>query len=266
MPNQIHESNRQHWNASAGWWAEKRERDGLWRRCPAEPELGFAGGVLELIRDYCGKMAGKDVCVIGSGDNYATFALAGMEANVTSVDISERQLDIAAERAALLGLSISFVRADASDLKPLAECKFDLVCSTNGFFVWIEDLKTVFREVFRVLKPGSHYIFYDVHPYQRPWKDQILPIEVQKPYWQTGPIKDEEKDTFEFNWTIADILNPLADEGFVLRRVLERPAGDPNFWGGSSYLPGDDEKLLNWTENPRAALPAWLSAAVQRPG
>ena len=32
------------------------------------------------------------VCVIGSGDNYAAFALAGLEAAATSTDISEQQL------------------------------------------------------------------------------------------------------------------------------------------------------------------------------
>ena len=117
--------------------------------------------------------------------------------------------------------------------------------------------------MFRVLRLGGHYVFYDVHPFQRPWKDQITPIEVAKPYWDTGPF--EMEDSFEFNWTLADILNPLAAAGFTLRRILETPAEDLRFWQDYSYLPGTDDKLSDWNEHPRAALPVWLTLALQRP-
>ena len=52
MPmNEMHESNRRHWDKSSEWWESLRDQDGLWRRLPKEPELGFAGGALEMIRD-----------------------------------------------------------------------------------------------------------------------------------------------------------------------------------------------------------------------
>lgn len=261
----MHDANRRSWDNNAGSWAEMRDRDGLWRRCPEEPELGFAGGAYELIGSYAGEVEGKKVAVIGSGDNHTVFALAGMKAKVTSIDISERQLQTASARADQLGLNIEFVRADATDLAAVADRSFDLVCSTNGFFVWIADLRAVYGEVFRILRPGGYYVFYDVHPFQRPWADRNMSIEVDKPYWQTGPFVDETEGTFEFNWTIGDILNPAADAGLVLRRILERPAGDSSFWEGTSYLPGNNDGLLDWKENPKAALPVWLSAALQRP-
>ena len=261
----MHEANGKSWDRLAPGWAEMRDRDGLWRRCPSEPGLGFEGGALELIGGFSGDLEDREVCVIGSGDNYAAFALAGMKGRVTSVDISARQLETASERAAKLGLSITFVQDDATVLKSLDASEFDLVCSTNGFFVWIADLQALFREVFRVLKPGGHYIFYDVHPFQRPWMEQAAPIEVEKPYWQTGPYRDAKDGTFEFNWTLADILNPAADAGLTLRSFMESPARNPDFWEGSSYQPVDDSRMLDWRENPRAALPVWLSAALQKP-
>jgi 2-polyprenyl-3-methyl-5-hydroxy-6-metoxy-1,4-benzoquinol methylase len=55
-------------------------------------EVAFVGRALELIRAYCRDLAGREVCVIGSGDNYAAFALAGLGARVTSTDVSEQQL------------------------------------------------------------------------------------------------------------------------------------------------------------------------------
>ena len=123
----------------------------------------------------------------------------------------------------------------------------------------------MFGEIYRILRPGGHYIFYDIHPFQRPWRDQVIPIEVAKPYWETGPFEDEEDATFEFHWAIADILNPLANSGFILRRILESPADDSRFWQEYSYLPGTDDRLLDWNENPRSALPVWLALAARKP-
>ena len=114
--NSMHEANRRYWDEAAEWWERLGEEGGVWQRCASEPELAFAGGALGLVREFVGAMSGKDVCVIGSGDNQAAFALAGMGAHVTSVDISEQRLAVASERARHLGLSITFLQADAADL------------------------------------------------------------------------------------------------------------------------------------------------------
>ena len=189
MTTPKHEANRQCWDRLSSYWKELRDRDNLWQRIPYEPELAFEGGALDVVQTFCGNLEGKDVCVIGSGDNYAAFALAGLGANVTSTDISQCQLDIAQERAQQLGLAMHFVRADAADLASLLDNTFDLVCSTNGFFVWISQPARVFDAVQRVLKPGGCYIFYDIHPFQRPWRDQVTPLEMRKSYWDYRSLR-----------------------------------------------------------------------------
>lgn len=273
--NEIHEANRAHWNAAAEGWQQLRDEDQVWRRCHREPELAFDGQALEMIREYAGDlarkdagdMAGKDVCVIGSGDNLAAFALAGMGANVTSADISARQLAVAEQRALELGLEFAFVRCDAAGLDPLADDAFDLVCSSNGFLVWIADPARVYSAVHRVLRPGGHYVFYDVHPFQRPWKDQRAPIEMEKPYTETGPFEFKEKghSTYEFHWTLGELLNALLGAGLAIRKLSEDPARDSRFWEDASYLPGTDASLLDWCSNPRAGIPVWLTVAAQKP-
>ena len=207
------------------------------------------------------------MCVIGSGDNYAAFALAGMGAIVTSTDISEKQLNVAADRAAELELSIEFHRADAADLAPVGIAEFDLVCSTTGFFVWIADPRRVFSAVHAALKPGGYYIFYDIHPFMRPWKDKPTPIEMEKPYFDTGPYEANDSDgpTYEFGWMLSDLINPLLEAGLVLKRLAETPAENSRFWQGFSYAPGSDDDLLNWRSNPRAGLPVWMTVAAERP-
>jgi SAM-dependent methyltransferase len=271
MLDKLHEANRRYWDNLAPDWERLRDRDGLWRRCSREPALAFEGRALDFIREAVGRgwgdLHGTRACVIGSGDNYVAFALAGMGAAVTSVDIAAEQLAVAARRAGALDLDITFVRADAADLDPLDDAQFDLVCSSNGFFVWITAPERVFAAVHRVLKPGGHYIFYDVHPFLRPWKDQVSPIEMEEPYFETGPYVSEEATgpTYEHHWTMSDLLNAAADAGLVLRRVAETPAQDARFWEDHAYLPGDDVRLLDWRHNPRAGLPVWLTLDLQKP-
>ena len=263
----MHEANRKYWDDLAGEWERLRDQDEHWRRCHRDPSLGFDGDALEMILTFVGDVAGKQVCVIGSGDNLAAFALAGMGAAVTSTDISEGQLVVAEKRATELGLELDFVRCDAADLAPLADDRFDLVCSTNGFFVLIANLEGVFSAVQRVLREGGYHIFYDVHPFLRPWKDQREPIEMAKPYFDTGPFVEVEQGSmvYEFHWTIGDILEGLLCAGLELRAVAESPAGDSRFWQDHSYLPGTDASLLDWRSNPRAGLPVWLTVAAQKP-
>ena len=218
-----------------------------------------------MIRRYGGDLTGKTACVIGSGDAYAAFALAGLGARVSRHrHLGIGQLDVARERAEHLDLDLDFVGADAADLAPLPDDTFDLVCSTNGFFVWIARPDRVFAAVRRVLKPGGVYIFYDIHPFQRPWADRVQPLQMAKSYWNTGPYTDKD-GTFEFNWTLADLLNPLADAGLVLRQIAESSAKYPRFWEGHSYEEGTDSGLMDWRSNPRAGLPVWLTVCAQKP-
>lgn len=258
--NERHEANRRHWDRSAPRWKELRDQDGLWRRCVDKPELAFEGGVWELIARRLRDLRDVRVCVVGSGDAYAAFALAGAGAIVTAVDISQAQLDIVAERAGLLGLELHLVRADAADLGSLGAESFDLVVSTNGFFVWIADLVQVFTEVHRVLKPGGSYVFYDVHPFQRPLTVDHDHIAVEKSYWATGPHLDD--DTFEFHWTVADLLNALISTRLTIATIHESPPRGARYWIDGHY---DEAEADDATAgSPLAALPAWLTVEAGR--
>ncbi len=263
----MNQSNQRYWDAMSADWQALRDRDQLWRQCPQRPALAFDGEALAMIGQLVGDLHGKRACVIGSGDNYAAFALAGMGARVTSTDISAGQLAVARQRADLLGLEIEFIRADAVDLEGIPDGAFDLVCSSNGFFVWIARPGDVFRQVYRVLKPGGFYIFYDIHPFLRPWKDQVTPLEMERPYTATGPFEYLEHGVtnYQFHWRLSDLLNPLLECGLVLRRLAESTARDAHFWEGIAYTPGEHPDLLDWRNNPRAGLPAWLTVAAMKP-
>src|SRR5215510_8680963 len=129
---------------------------------------------------------GQDVCVLGSGDNEVAFALAGLGGHVTSVDISERRLAVAAERARTLGLQLAFLQADVTDLSALEDNSFDLVYTGGHMSVWISDIQKYYAEGVRILKPDRLFVVNEYHPLRRMWLDAGGP-EPHHRYFDRGP-------------------------------------------------------------------------------
>src|SRR5580693_771349 len=90
MTDQFHEANRRRWDAGSASWAHHADTRGIWEKCHRDPSLALDPAELKWVSD----VSGKSVAVLGSGDNQAVFALAGLGAKVTSVDISEQQLNV----------------------------------------------------------------------------------------------------------------------------------------------------------------------------
>ena len=216
--NEMHEGNRACWNGWAEWWGKRREKAGVWKLCHQRPELVLSPGELQFMRD----VQGKSVCVLASGDNEVAFALAGMGARVTSIDISEGQLTIAEKRARALGLNISFVRADVTDLRDIPDETFHLVHTGGGAGVWISDLHKYYTEAARILKRGGLFLVNEFHPIrvlfsnEEPWPLQD--------YSDRSPFTYTSNEGFpgtEHHWTVADRIQTMLDVGCDLVRVEE---------------------------------------------
>ena len=182
--NKYHEANRAFWNASAEWDKEKEDKRGLWRRCHRDPTLVLSPAEMPFL----GNIRGKDVCVLGSGDNQVVFALAGMGGKVTSVDISERRLEIAEERAHTLGLEVTFLRADVTDLGSIRDGSFDLVYTGGHTSVWVSDIRKYYAEAVRILRPGGMFVVNEYHPIRRMWLDSDGPEPCHR-YFARGPYE-----------------------------------------------------------------------------
>src|SRR4051794_9283430 len=108
MNNPYHAANRHRWNLGASSWARRTDQQGIWDKCHRDPSLALSSAELKWLRH----ISGKTVAVLGSGDNVVVFALAGLGAQVTSVDFSIQQIKIAQARAKALRLQVEFVQAD----------------------------------------------------------------------------------------------------------------------------------------------------------
>ncbi len=226
--NLIHEANRRRWNVGAKRWAERADSRSIWKDCVHDPSLALSSEALKALD----QVAAKQICVLGSGDNEVVFALASMGAKLTSVDISEAQLDIAAQRAEQLGLSIAFLRSDVTNLSALEADQFDLVYTGGHVAVWVSDLKRYYAEAIRILRPNGRFIVDEYHPFRRIWMPQPDQLRVEMSYFERGPFKysynedvltptEGKYDQFEFHWTISDYVAAILEGGCRLQQLVE---------------------------------------------
>jgi SAM-dependent methyltransferase len=256
MAGRFHEANRRRWDAGAASWAHRADTRGIWKRCHRDPSLALHPAELKWLCD----IAGKRIAVLGSGDNQVVFALSGMRAKVTSVDISEQQLDVARQRAAELGLHVEFVRADVVDLSGLGDATFDVVYTGGHVAVWVSDLRRYYREAARILKPDGLLIVSEYHPFRRVWRRSASSLEIGFNYFDRGPHRFEaaadvlyaepgELQQFEFHWTVADYITAILASGCQLVHAEEF---------------GDAVK--DWEGAPMTGLPGSLLLVGRRKG
>ena len=246
--NRMHEANRKGWDAASPHWQAMIEERVEWRECPTDPTIALNRQELE----HLGDVSGKDVVVLGSGDNLVVFTLAGLGARVTSLDISQEQLDTGAARATEIGLEVTFVRADVVDLNSLEDQSFDVVYTGGHVAVWVSDLKTYYSEACRILRQGGMFMVSEYHPFRRIWQDSPNDLKVESTYFDRGPHEyDRSGDvpgapagslpSYEFHWTVGDYVTALMNAGCDLVALDEF-----------------SDEFQRWEHAPTAGLPSCL--------
>jgi SAM-dependent methyltransferase len=177
-------------------------------------------------------LPGADVLCLASGGGQQGPVLAAAGARVTVLDNSPAQLKQDQLVAARESLPIHTLEGDAADLSIFADESFDLVfnpCST----VFMPDVRAVWRECGRVLRPGGilmtgsmnpvHYIF-DLYKAD----DGILEVAHSIPYSDLTSIPAEDLEDHiakglpvEFGHSLTDLIGGQCAAGFVITDMYE---------------------------------------------
>lgn len=226
----------------------------------AHPESAFHPTTYSMINEIFPNLKGKRICVPSSGDNHAVFAFHLMGARVTSVDISERQLENSAAIAREHSWDIEFICDDTMELSKIKSGEYDFVYTSNGVHVWINDLSAMYQNINRILKNNGVYMMYEVHPFTRPFGDNTEKLTVVKPYDSIGPFGEIPT----YTWRLQDIINAIVSSGLNIKHLEEMYAEYNTYWFEvSSKREGmskeEIDKLYQWEHNPLAAIPQWLS-------
>jgi SAM-dependent methyltransferase len=212
--------------------------------------------LIDIIRKTFPDLNGVKICVPSSGGNEAVIAFCLLGAKVTSCDISERQLEKAETLAKKYGFDIEFVLDNTMTLDKIKSDEYDFVFTSNGVHVWIDDLKSMYENIHRILKKSGKYIMFEVHPINRPFEDCFGQLNIRKPYDDIGPLYDG----INFHWRMQDIVNAIADSGLCIKRMEEMfSSKTASFFDTHGKTPEEIDQIHDWRVNPQAALPQWLT-------
>ena len=180
--------------------------------------------------EWLGPLAGARVLGLasGGGQQMPVFALLG--ARCTVLDYSERQLAserVVAERE---GYEIDMVRADMTKPLPFDDGEFDPIFHPVSN-CYVKDVKSIWRECYRVLKPGGylvsgtdHFVNYLVDAEEK----EIINSLPFDPTVNEDQRKQLEADDagVQFSHTIEEQINGQLEAGFTLLELYEDTNGE----------------------------------------
>ncbi|NCN41616.1 class I SAM-dependent methyltransferase [bacterium] len=168
-------------------------------------------------------LKGLKILDAGCGPGAYTSEFLRKGADVTAVDLSEAMVDIVRKT---LGAKVDCYVHDLTT--PLVQEKsqsFDLiVCPVTIHY--IEKLKLFYTEMYRLLKPGSHFVFSTHHPFVD-WTHSVNKnyFEQEKLTQSWNTVGKETEVTF-YRRPLEKLLNPALAVGFQLSYLSE--SGTPS--------------------------------------
>jgi SAM-dependent methyltransferase len=188
-------------------------------------------------REWFGEIPGSKILCLASGGGQQAPILAAAGAVVTSFDNSPAQLARDREVADREGLTIETRQGDMARLDGFDAGRFDLIfhpCSN----VFVPDVRPVWRECFRVLKPGGRLLAGFTNPLlflfdDRELEQGKLVVRHRIPYSDIDSLTSEQRQAYLdadeplcFGHTLADQIGGQLAAGFVLTGFYEDRRSD----------------------------------------
>jgi SAM-dependent methyltransferase len=183
-------------------------------------------------RAWFGELRGAAVLCLASGGGQQGPILSAAGARVTVLDNSPRQLAADRTVAEREGLAIDTVEGDMADLSVFSEASFDLVVNPVST-VFVPDVRPVWAEVARVLRPGGALIAGFTNPivyiFDSELDEQgVLEVKYRLPYSDLTSLEPERRqrlveagEPLEFSHTLDDLIGGQLRAGLVLVDFFE---------------------------------------------
>jgi len=179
------------------------------------------------------ELAGAAVLCLASGGGQQGPVLAAAGAAVTVFDNSSRQLARDEEVAARDGLALRTVLGDMRDLSAFPDASFDLVVNPVSN-VFCPELAPVWREAFRVLRPGgillAGFMNPDIFIFDVTALDERDEFVVRHPLpFSTLDLTDAERQRafgdgpIEYSHSLTEQIGGQLAAGFRLTHLVEAP-------------------------------------------
>ncbi len=163
----------------------------------------------------------------GGGQQMPLFAAAG--ARCTVLDYSERQLESERAVAEREGYEIKIIRADMSKPLPFTDESFDVIVHPVSN-CYIREVEPLWRECFRILKPGGILLAGVDNSVNYMFDDEETTLTHRLPF---DPTTDEalyeasvaNGDGVQFSHTLEEQIGGQLKAGFTLTHLYEDTNG-----------------------------------------
>lgn len=155
------------------------------------------------------KLQNKDVLEIGCGTGINTRYLAEHSRSVMALDFSDGMLEQA--RANGNATNVNFIQQDIRLDWGIENGSIDFIVCTL-VLEHIENLRHIFDEAMRVLRPGGEFLIYELHPFRQ---------------LQGGQAQFKNADSNElvlveaYLHSVSEFVNTCIEAGFELKRLDE---------------------------------------------
>jgi len=227
-------------------WNKEVAEGNIWTK-PVDPiriEKARKGDWIVLLtptipvpREWFGELRGKELLCLASGGGQQGPIFAAAGAKVTVFDNSPAQLAqdrIVAERE---GLSIALEQGDMRDLSRFPDKSFDIVFHpVSNLFV--DNVRAVWKECFRVLKDGGVLLAGFVNPLlyifdlEEANRSGNIVVRYRIPYSDVGQLprdllesRMKAREALEFGHSLDDLIGGQLAAGFVVDGFFEDGSG-----------------------------------------
>jgi malonyl-CoA O-methyltransferase len=162
-----------------------------------------------VVRQSPLRVAGARVLELGCGTGKNSQWLATQARELVALDFSPGMLDVARRR--VRAAHVRFVEHDITRPWPVEPATMDIVVG-NLVLEHVRDLRPIYTEAARVLRPGGQLFFCELHPYRQLRGSQ-------------AHFEDTETDQIipvtAFQHSVSEYVNGALDAGFTLRTLGE---------------------------------------------
>lgn len=178
-------------------------------------------------KEWFPTLSGLKVLGLASGGGQQGPILATLGADVTIFDNSEKQLQQDKILSDKFNLDIKTVQGDMKDLTVFADNSFDLIFNPCSI-VFVDNVLPVWRECFRVLKPGGILMTGLINPIALQLDEESLKLVYKQPFSDLYSLPKEKLEDLKkkneplvFGHSLTDQIGGQLDAGFTLTAMFE---------------------------------------------
>lgn len=178
-------------------------------------------------KEWFPTLSGLKVLGLASGGGQQGPILATLGADVTIFDNSEKQLQQDKILSDEFNLDIKTVQGDMKDLTVFADNSFDLIFNPCSI-VFVDNVLPVWRECFRVLKPGGILMTGLINPIALQLDEESLKLVYKQPFSDLYSLPKEKLEDLKkkneplvFGHSLTDQIGGQLDAGFTLTAMFE---------------------------------------------